>query len=287
MASLAARKRKNALFTFCCFAATAVATLILVVLLGSLIKQGLPRLNLDLLSNFHSRFPAKAGIKAALYGSIWVIALTALISVPVGIAAAVYLEAFVRTRNRWTEFIQLNISNLAGVPSIVYGLLGLAVFARPLFTGAPDLGRSILTGALTMSLLILPMLITVAQEAIRAVPSSYREGALALGATDWQAIRRQVLPAAAPGILTGIILSLSRAMGETAPLIIVGAVAYVARVPQGVSDTYTVLPIQIFNWTSEAKTGYHDAAASAILVLMAALLSFNSIAIFLRNRASR
>lgn len=282
MSVAASRKVKNRVFSALCLCATAVAALLLVLMLWSLIKQGLPRLNGVLFEGFHSRFPDRAGIKAALWGSIWVITLTALISVPVGVAAAIFLEEFTRRRNRLTEFIQLNISNLAGVPSIVYGLLGLAVFVRWL-----ALDRSIIAGALTMSLLILPMLITVSQEALRAVPHSYREGALALGATDWQTISRQVLPAASSGILTGIILSLSRAMGETAPLIIVGAVAFVARVPGGLGDTFTVLPIQIFNWTSEARSGYHDAAAAAILVLMGLLLTFNSLAIFLRYRTRK
>jgi phosphate transport system permease protein len=183
-------------------------------------------------------------------------------------------------KNRLTSFIQLNIANLAGVPSIVYGLLGLAVFVRWM-----DLGRSILAGALTMSLLILPTVIIVSQEALRAVPRSYREGSYALGATQWQTISRQVLPAAAAGIFTGIILAISRAIGETAPLIVIGAVAYVARVPQGPGDAFTVLPIQIFNWISEAKEGFHVAAAAAILVLLAVLLAMNSVAIILRNRA--
>lgn len=276
------RRLQNRMFAALCLGATAVAVVLLIVLLGSLIQQGIPRLNGELFENFHSRFPDKAGIRAALFGSIWVIVLTAAFSIPVGVLAAIYLEEFTRRKNRFTEFVQLNISNLAGVPSIVYGLLGLAVFVRWL-----ALDRSILSGALTMGLLILPMLITVSQEALRAVPRSYREASLALGASEWQTIRRQVLPVALPGILTGIILSLSRAMGETAPLIIVGAVAYVARLPKGVGDTFTVLPIQIFNWTSEAKTGYHDAAAAAILVLMAVLLGFNSIAIFLRSRAQK
>ena len=273
------RRASNVLFAAVCFAATAFAVLLLVVLLYSLVTGGLGRLSIPFLTEFSSRFPEKAGIKAALLGTVWVVVLTGLISVPVGVAAAIYLEEFATRKNRLTEFVQLNISNLAGVPSIVYGLLGLAIFVRGM-----DLGRSVLSGALTMSLLVLPLLITVSQEALRAVPRSYRDGAYALGATPWQTIRRQVLPAAAPGIFTGIILALSRAMGETAPLIVVGAVAYVARVPKSVGDTYTVLPIQIFNWTGMPQKGFHEAAAGAILVLLIVLLALNSVAIVLRNR---
>ena len=276
---MSVRKLLDKSFVFVCFFATLLGVVMLAFLLWGIAKEGIPRLNGAFFENFHSRFPQKAGIKAALWGSIWVIVITAVAAVPVGVAAAVFLEEFNQRRNRVTEFIQLNIANLAGVPSIVYGLLGLAVFVRMF-----DLGRSIIAGALTMSLLILPMLITVSQEALRAVPRSYREGSFALGATPWQTIRRQVLPAAASGIFTGIILSLSRAMGETAPLIVIGAVSYVAAVPKGPDDTFTVLPIQIFNWTFQPQKGFHEAAAAAIIVLLAALLTLNSIAIFLRYR---
>ncbi len=275
-----ARRSRNIVFTFLCIAATTIGVVMLVVLLWSVFKQGMPRIRADFFTSFPSRFPEKAGILSALMGSLWIIALTGLISVPVGVAAAIYLEEFTSRKNRWTEFIQLNISNLAGVPSIVYGLLGLAVFVRWL-----DLGRSILAGALTMSLLILPTVIIVSQEALRAVPKSYREGSFALGATQWQTISKQVLPSASAGIFTGIILAISRAIGESAPLIVVGAVAYVARVPKGPGDAFTVLPIQIYNWISEAKEGFHVAAAAAIIVLMAVLIAMNAVAIWLRNRA--
>jgi phosphate transport system permease protein len=275
-----ARKNRDRVFTLLCLSATLLGVALLVILLWSVFKPGTARLSWQFLSSFPSRFPEKSGILSALMGSLWVIALTGLFAVPVGVCAAIYLEEYTRKKNRFTEFVQLNISNLAGVPSIVYGLLGLAVFVRWM-----DLGRSILAGALTMSLLILPTVIIVSQEALRAVPRSYREGSLALGATEWQTIRRQVLPSASSGILTGIILSLSRAIGETAPLIVVGAVAYVARVPKGVGDTFTVLPIQIYNWISEAKEGFHVAAAAAIIVLMVTLLALNSVAIWLRSRS--
>jgi phosphate transport system permease protein len=277
-----ARKLRDKSFALVCGLSTLIGILLLVILLWTIFRQGVGRINWSFITSFPSRFPEKAGILAALMGSLWVIALTSVISVPVGIAAAIYLEEYTRKKNKVTEFIQLNISNLAGVPSIVYGLLGLAVFVRMM-----DLGRSILAGALTMSLLILPTVIIVSQEALRAVPRSYRETSFALGATEWQTIRGQVLPAAASGIFTGIILSLSRAIGETAPLIVVGAVAYVAQVPKGPNDAFTVLPIQIYNWISEAKEGFHIDAAAAIVVLMTVLLALNSVAIWLRSRSRK
>lgn len=276
------RRAKDQAFVFFCLVATILALCLLVLLLWGIWKSGGSRLSWSFLTEFPSRIASRAGVKSALWGSIWIVALTGIISIPIGVAAAVYLEEFTTRKTRWTEFIQVNIANLAGVPSIVYGLLGLAVFVHTL-----GLGRSVISGALTMSLLVLPTLITVAQEALRAVPRSYREASLALGATPWQTIRRQVLPSASQGIFTGIILSLSRAMGETAPLIVVGAVAYVATVPAKLSDTYTVLPIQIFNWTSDARRGFAEAAAAAIIVLLAVLLLLNSIAIFLRVRRQR
>ncbi len=263
-----------------CLSAILFAILLLVILLWTIAKDGIGRLDMQFLSDFTSRIPANAGIKAALFGTLYVIALTALIAVPVGVAAALYLEEFNLRRNRIVDFIQLNISNLAGVPSIVYGLLGLALFVRWF-----SLDRSILAGALTMSLVILPMVILVSQEALRAVPKSYREGSLALGATRWQTIRRQVLPSALPGVLTGVILSLSRAMGETAPLITIGAVTYISFVPKSPMDKFTVLPIQIFDWSSRPQKGFHDAAAAAIIVLLGVLLLMNGVAIVLRQRA--
>jgi phosphate transport system permease protein len=205
-----------------------------------------------------------------------------LVAVPIGVAAAVYLEVFTSSRNRLASFIQLNIANLAGVPSIVYGLLGLAVFVRMM-----ALGRSVLAGALTLAILVLPMIIVVSQEAIKAVPRLYTEGSLALGATRWQTVFRQLLPAALPGIITGIILSVSRAMGETAPLITIGAVTVIRQVPEDLNSKFTVLPIQIFDWSSRPQVGYHAAAAAAIIVLVAMLLLLNSAAIVIRARSQK
>ncbi len=275
------RKLKNRLFANFCFISILIAGIILVYLLSSIVIDGAPRLTGDFFNQFPSRLPAKAGIKAALFGTLWVVALSALIAVPIGVAAAIYLEEWTTKKNRFTEFVQVNIANLAGVPSIVYGLLGLALFVRWL-----ALDKSILSGALTMALLILPMIILVSQEALKAVPKSFRDGSFALGATRWQTIRKQVLPNAAAGIFTGIILAVSRAIGETAPLITIGA-ATSWFIPSKISDNFTVLPIQIFDWSSRAQKGFHENAAAAILVLLIVLIFLNAIAIILRARAQK
>lgn len=276
------RRTKERLFLALCFTATLVAIGMLIALLAKVVHDGAGRLSLDFLTSFPSYRPERAGIKSPLIGTALVVGLTALIGIPIGVAAAVYLEEFQDRKTRFTEFIQVNISNLAGVPSIVYGLLGLAVFVRWMM-----LGRSILAGALTMTLLILPMVIIVSQEALRAVPNAYREGSYALGATRWQTIRRQVLPAAAPGIFTGVILAISRAIGETAPLIVVGAAASANFVPRNLMDNYVVLPLQVFSWSRYPQEAFHENAAAAILVLLVALLVLNSAAIVLRARARR
>jgi phosphate transport system permease protein len=275
------RMFKDKAFGVICMSATVLAVLALIWLLYSIGKEGIHRLSPDLFTNFTSRIPTKAGLKSALAGTIWVVILTGLISVPIGIAAAIYLQEFTVRKNRISAFIELNIANLAGVPSIVYGLLGLALFVRWL-----ELGRSIIAGALTMSLLILPTVILVSREALKAVPWSYREASFGLGATHWQTIRRQVIPSAWPSILTGIILSLSRAMGETAPLVTIGAVSYIGFVPTSPADKFTVLPLQIFDWTSRPQSGFHEAAAAGIIVLLGTLLVVNATAIILRNKAS-
>ena len=262
-------------------AATLVGIVALVVLLGDVLMDGTQSLSLDFLTRFASRFPERAGVKAALAGSIWILTLTAAIAFPVSLAAAIYLEEYAPW-NWVTKLIQLNITNLAGVPSIVYGILGLTLFVRTL-----GFGRSILSGSLTLALLILPVIITVAQEAIRAVPNSIREAAYGLGATRWQVVSSQVLPMAMPGILTGTILALSRAVGETAPLIMVGAVGFLAFTPQGVMDQFTVMPLQIYNWVSRPQEEFHQLAAAGILVLLGLLFTMNAAAIILRNRFQR
>jgi phosphate transport system permease protein len=273
------RKVLDRVFGYFCLFAIVLAGALLFILLSSIVRDGAGRLNLAFFQEFPSYLPDRAGIYPALMGTLWVIGFTAVIAVPTGIAAALYLEEWTYRKSRITEFIQLNIANLAGVPSIVYGLLGLAVFVRWL-----SLDRSVLAGALTMSLLILPMVILVSQEALRAVPRSFREASYALGASRWQTIRGQVLPAALPGILTGVILSIARAIGETAPLITIGAVAYINFVPSGPDSRFTVLPIQIFEWSSRPQPGFHEAAAATILVLLAVLLTLNSVAIVIRYR---
>ncbi len=275
------RRREAEMFRLLCGAMTAVSLVLLAVLLVRLGREGLPWLDLQFLLSAPSRFAAKAGILPALAGSAWVVALTALISIPVGVATAVYLEEYAR-RNRATEILEINLANLAGVPSIIYGILGLALFVRGLM-----LGQSVLSGALTMSLLVLPVIVVASREAIRSVPLTFRHAAFALGASRWETVRHHVLPAALPGILTGIILSLSRAIGESAPLILVGAVGYIAFTPETPMDQFTVLPIQIFNWTSRPQADFHGIAAAGILVLLATLLVMNAAAVLIRQRARR
>lgn len=261
---------------------------VLGVLLIDVFSDGLTRLNWNFLTSFPSRKPEETGLLSALVGSIWLITLTAIISFPVGASAAIYLEEYA-TRNRCVELIEINIANLAGVPSIIYGLLGLELFVRFLFPVTN--GRTILSGALTMSLLILPIIIIATREALRAVPDSLRQAGLALGASRWQVVRDQVLPLALPGALTGTILALSRAIGETAPLITIGALTYIAYLPpfslEALQTPFTVLPIQIFNWVSRPQQGFHQVAAAGIMVLLMVLLSMNAGAIYLRNRYQR
>ncbi len=281
VSNLAWRHKKATAFKSLCIGVTVFAVLILAVLIFQVTSLGLPWLDMQFLDSFPSRFPEKAGIKSALAGTLWLISLTAMISIPVGVLAAVYLEEYAPP-NRLTEFININIANLAGVPSIVYGIIGLAIFVR-FFA----LERSLISGALTMSLLILPIIIIASKEAIKAVPSSLRQAAFAVGATRWQVVRSHVLPAALPGILTGVILAASRAIGETAPLIMIGALTFVAFTPEGPMDEFTALPIQIFNWTSRPQAEFHELASAGIIVLLAVLLMMNAIAVFIRYRGSR
>lgn len=257
-----------------------IAIVFLGVLLVFVITEGLPRLDARLWENFPSKLhPERAGAQSAIVGTVYVIALTAVFCLPIGIATAVYLEEYADGTRWYNRLIELNIQNLAAVPSIVYGILGLGIIARGLGFGA-----SILTASLTLSLLVLPIVIISAREAIRAVPNSIRLGSLALGATQWQTIRKQVLPAAVPGIATGSILALSRAIGEAAPLLLLGAVTYVAFNPNGVLDLYTVLPIQIYNWIAQPEAEFRTLASATIVILLAILLLLNSAAVWLRNR---
>jgi len=271
------RKRIGILLAGVLFLATIFGVVVLVTLLVDVVASGMPWLDGQFLDSFPSRNAQEAGIKSALFGSLWLMALTALISVPLGVASAVYLEEY--AQDGWfLRLIQINIANLAGVPSVVYGILGLALFVR-----FAALGQSLLAGALTLSLLILPIIIISTQEALRSIPSGIRESAYALGATRWQVIWSHVLPMAAPGIFTGVILALSRAIGETAPLILIGALTFVPFLPQGALDQFTALPIQIFNWTARPQSEFEGLAAAAIVVLMVLLFTMNLTAILLRN----
>jgi len=256
---------------------TASGVVALLVLLLDVLVDGLPSLSGHFFTNYASRFPERAGIRAPLLGTFWVIGLTALISFPVSVGAAIYLEEYA-PRNWLTRLVRTNIANLAGVPSIVYGILGLALFVR--FLG---LGRSVLAGALTLSLLTMPMIIMAAMEAIRAVPSGQRLAAYGLGASRWQVVRHQVLPSALPGIISGAILALSRAVGEAAPLIMIGFLTFIAFTPEHPGDPFTVLPLQIFSWITRGEE-FRGLAAGAIIVLLVFLLGMNVLAIFIRNR---
>ncbi|HVM02809.1 MAG TPA: phosphate ABC transporter permease PstA [Acidimicrobiales bacterium] len=265
------------------FLGTFLGVVALGLLLFTIYDRGWDRLAADpgaFFGNFVSRFPARAGIKAALYGTMWLMGLTALFSFPVGVGAAVYLEEFA-PRNRLTNLIEANIANLAGVPSVVYGILGLGVFVRFL-----ELGPSLLAGGLTLGVMSLPIIIIAARESLRAVPESIRLAAYALGATKWQAVRHHVLPAAMAGTMTGVILSLSRAIGETAPLLVIGTAVSIFNTPDDVRDPFSALPVLIFNWTSRPQPAFAEAAAAASIVLLAMLLAMNAVAIFVRNRFS-
>ncbi|MBC8322035.1 MAG: phosphate ABC transporter permease PstA [Candidatus Marinimicrobia bacterium] len=276
---LSRRKLKAEIFRIIATISTWSSIIILIILLGNIAWDGLSKVNWTFLNNFPSRFPHKAGIKAAIWGSIWMLALVAIIAVPIGVSAAIYLEEYAK-KNKLSRFIEINIANLAGVPSIIYGILGLTIFVRFF-----QLDRSLLAGSLTMSLLILPVIIMAAREAIKAVPKSIRLGAFAVGATRWQTIQSHVLPAATPGIFTGVILAMSRAIGETAPLIMIGALTYVAFVPENINDPFTTLPIQIYNWVSRPQVEFHHLAAAGIIVLLVVLLTMNAAAILIRNRS--
>lgn len=272
------RKLKAKTFKYLCLSAVLISVSVLVFLLYDIISRGIGSVNFQFINSFPSRFPAKAGIKSALFGTLWLIGLTAVICVPVSIAAAIYLEEYAK-KNFLSGFISINIINLSSVPSIIYGMLGLAIFVR-LFS----LQRSVLAGALTMSLLVMPFIVVASREALKAVPMSLREASYAMGASRWQTVRRVVVPSAVSGMMTSIILALSRAIGEAAPLIMIGALTFVAFVPSGPSSEFTVLSIQIFNWISRPQAGFHEIAASAIIVLLLVLFIANGAATFIRIR---
>ena len=276
--SLALRRGLDVAFQVVALFVLVSALAALGALVWDVVSDGAGRLSWPFLTSFSSRRAEQAGIYHALTGSVFVILVTGVLSVPIGVGAAIYLEEYGR-RNFLARSIEINITNLAAVPSIIYGLLGLGLFVRAL-----GMGRSVLAGASTLALLVLPVIILATREALRAVPSSIREGSYALGATKWQTIWYQVLPVAAPGILTGMILALSRAIGETAPLITIGAVVYISYAPDSIWSSFTVLPLQIYSWVSRPQVAFQGNAAAGILVLMTLLLSMNAVAIWLRDR---
>jgi phosphate transport system permease protein len=279
--NLMRRRMKGIIFYGACIAAVGIALLALLLMLLDVLVRGLPGLSWDFITGVPSRRPAQAGIWPALIGSIWIGILVTIFTFPIGVGAAVYLREY--ANDTWyTRLLRTNISNLAGVPSIIYGIFGLALFVRAL-----GLGYTLIAGALTLSLLILPVVIIASIEALDAVPDSQREGAYALGATRWQMVRGTVLPAAGPGIMTGIILAMARAIGETAPLLLVGAVTFVTYTPNPVSGGYTVLPIQIFQWASRPQEQFQAIAASAIIVILVLLFLLNLLAVIIRIRLSR
>ena len=275
---MSSRMIVNKIFKALFFLATLFALIALGVLFYRILTQGIGYLSLDFFSNFGSRFPEKAGIFAALVGSLWMMAVIAPVSLILGIGSAIYLEEYAK-KGKVNDFIRMNISNLAGVPSVVFGLLGLTIFVRAL-----ALGNSVLAAGFTMSLLILPVIIVSSQEAIRAVPKELREASYGMGATKWQTIARVVLPSAIPGIITGGILALSRAIGETAPLVVIGIPVIIQFVPENLLSQFTAMPMQIFDWSKRPQEEFQSVAAAGIIVLMVFLLLMNSIAVFIRNK---
>jgi phosphate transport system permease protein len=271
-------KLRERIFVALCIGAVLLPAVMLFSLLVRLLFDGLPRLSWQFFSSFPSRKAELAGILPSAVGTLYLMALTAAIALPLGVGAAIYLEEYGK-KSRLATLIEVNISNLAGVPSVIYGLLGLGLFVRTL-----GMGRSLIAGACTLALLVLPVVVVASREALRTVPMATREACLALGATRWQTIRQVVLPQALPGVLTGCILSLSRAMGETAPLVLVGALSYVTFLPDGVDAPFSALPIQIFNWVSRPQPAFLVNAAAAIVVLLGMMLVLNTIAIVVRDR---
>ena len=278
---LRGRRRGEWLFNNVALLTIILSLTALALLLIDVFSDGLGRLSWKFLTSFPSRKPEEAGILSALVGTAYVMVLTGLIALPIGVGAGIYLEEYAK-KNWFSRLLEVNIANLAGVPSIIYGLLGLGLFVR-----AMRLERSLMSGALTLALLVLPIILISTREALRAIPNALREASYALGATRWQTVRHQLLPLALPGILTGSILALSRAIGETAPLITIGALTYIAFLPEGPLSPFTVLPIQIFNWVSRPQRGFFANAAAGIIVLLVVLLLMNALALWLRNRYQR
>ena len=272
------RLQLNEIFKYIFLAGLVFALVVLSTLIYDIVSKGAGWVDLDFLRNFPSRRPEQAGLYPALIGSLWLMLLIVPMVFVIGVGAAIYLEEYA-PKNRMTSFIEVNISNLAGVPSIVFGLLGLTIFVRVM-----ELGNSVMAGALTLGLMSLPIVIVASQEALRAVKKELRHASLALGASKWQTTFNVVLPSALPGIITGIILAVSRAIGETAPLIMVGAATFISTTPSNIFSDFTALPIQIYNWTSRPQAEFQNLAAAGIIVLMTMLIAMNSVAIYIRNK---
>lgn len=283
---LSSRLTKNKVLKWVFFACTLIGLIVLAALLIDTLIKGIPYLKPSFFTNFSSSMPSMAGIKGALVGTLWLMITIIPISIILGVGTAIYLEEYAKD-NAFTSFVKISISNLAGVPSVVFGLLGLTIFVRGMGIESLSLGKSIIAAALTMSLLILPVIIVSSQEAIRAVPKSVREASYGLGGNKWQTIYKIVLPAALPGILTGFILSLSRALGETAPLILIGIPTILLRLPSGIFDMFQAMPIQIYNWAKMPQEAFQHVASAGIIVLLVLLLAMNGLAIFLRNKFSK
>jgi len=275
---LAISKSKDKLFRIVALSLTVFALFILLVLLADIFWRGFGRLNWSFFKNLPSRHPENAGILTAIAGMLSLLFFTIIIALPIGILAGVYLQEY-RSKNRFAKIVEINIANLAGVPSVIYGILGLQLFVR-----MAKMGNSLLAGAFTLALLIMPIIIVSTREALKAVPKTLREGSYGMGATKWQTTSRVVIPSALGGILTGIILSISRAIGETAPLLVIGALVYVPFIPEGPNDQFTTLPIQVFNWVSRPQAGFIVNAAAGIIILLLITFLLNGIAIYIRNR---
>lgn len=271
-------RAKDKVFKVWAIACTFLGLVLLAIFIGSILVDGLQRIDWSFITDLPSLIAEKGGIYTALMGSVWILVLTTIIALPLGVTAAIYLEEYAK-KGKLSSLLEVNISNLAGVPSVIYGLLGLEIFVRVM-----EMGASILAGSFTLALLILPIIIVATREALKAVPKSLRDASYALGASKWQTIWRQLLPASSGGILTGVILALSRAVGETAPLIVVGALAYVPFAPASPMDKFTVLPIQIFNWISRPQHGFVVNAAAAIIILLTITFVMNGIAVYFRNK---
>lgn len=271
-------RRADNIFKYIGLAFTVFALLILAVLIIDIFSRGLSRINFSFFSNLPSRHAQNAGILTAMAGMLSLLFFTIIIALPIGILAGIYLQEYGK-KNKFASFVEINIANLAGVPSVIYGILGLTLFVR-----TAKLGNSLIAGALTLALLIMPIIIVATREAIKAVPDSLREASYGMGATKWQTTRRVVVPSALGGILTGIILSISRAVGETAPLLVIGALVYVPFIPEGPTDQFTTLPIQIFNWVSRPQAAFITNAAAGIIVLLLITFLLNGVAIYIRNK---